>query len=286
MAGHPLLRRILRAGVLAAALAGCGATTAPVDVVGVGTIAPTTTTTSAPRTPPPVLRAEVAQDVVARYDVRDGDLAALVSGRDEARHRERFERFETLLPLDVRQRVVGYVVFSSDDDSVAFVSAADDENETWFLGLSDDPADDSELDSTLLHESAHIVTLNETQLDTSWFGACDTYESVDGCLHDDAMLLAWVDRFWRDLLPEWSEIEQTRGPRIVGLIERFFRRHRDRFVRPYAATSPEEDLAETFAAWALGRGARTEAIEEKFAFFESYADFQAARERAQEAGAH
>jgi hypothetical protein len=276
---------MLRAGALAVFLAGCAATSAPVDIVSVGPIEPATTTTAAPRTPPPVLRAEVAQDVVARYDVRHGDLAALVSGRDEARHRERFERFETLLPLDVRERVVGYVVFSSDDDSVAFVSAADDENETWFLGLSDDPADDSELDSTLLHESAHIVTLNETQLDTAWFGACDTYESVDGCLHDDAMLLAWVDRFWRDLLPEWSEIDQTRGPRIVGLIERFFRRHRERFVRPYAATSPEEDLAETFAAWALGRRARTEAIEEKFAFFVAYSEFQATRERAREAGA-
>ena len=88
--------------------------------------------------------------------------------------------------------IVGYIVFHPDDDSVAFVSAADDGNDTWILGLSDDRRDDRDLDATLLHESAHLATLGDDQLDTTWRGACPTFESIDGCLHADAYLYDWV----------------------------------------------------------------------------------------------
>ena len=41
--------------------------------------------------------------------------------------------------------------------------------------------------------------------------------------------------------------------RAADLVHQLYRGHRDRFVREYAATSPEEDIAETYSAWALGR---------------------------------
>ena len=78
------------------------------------------------------------QDVLARYDVHAGSLAGVVTGPDLPPYRARFERFQPssspttcgcgrrLRRLRSRRRLV------------AFVSAADDDNDQWILGLSDD----------------------------------------------------------------------------------------------------------------------------------------------------
>lgn len=266
-----------------ALVAGCGVE-GSVQVTGLG--GGTTTTTSPGPNDSPVLRADVSEDVVARYDVHDGVLAAVVTGTDRAAYRERYQRFSQLVPDDLRMLVVGYVVFHPDDDSVAFVSSADDENDAWILGISDDGRDDRDLDATILHESAHLATLGDDQLDTSWRGDCPTFESVDGCLHPDAYLYDWVERYWTDLLPDLAEIEAAHGRRAAELIHQLYRAHRDRFVREYAATSPEEDLAETYAAWALDRTPTSDALAAKFSFFDQHDVFRAMKVHAQEAGAH
>lgn len=279
-----LHRSIARLGalVLAAALVvGCAAA-GNVTVVEVGSAAPPTLVPA--RTP--VAEAEIDQDVVARYDVRDGALGRVVAGTDRSPYRRRYQRFADLLPAEVRSLVVGYIVFHPDDDSVAFVSAADDGNDTWILGLSDDVRDDRDLDATILHESAHLLTLGDDQLDTRWRGTCETFESIDGCLHLDAYLYDWVERYWVDLLDELAEIESARGRRADDLVERLYRDHRDRFVREYAATSPEEDFAETYSAWALGRAARSDAIDDKYQFFEQHEAFRSMKAYAVQAGAH
>lgn len=281
----PSLRRLvarLGALVLATALlAGCAAA-GNVAVLSVGSASPATLVPA--RTP--VAEADIDQEVVARYDVHDGALGRVVAGTDRTPYRRRYQRFAELLPAGVRSLVVGYIVFHPDDDSVAFVSAADDGNDTWILGLSDDFRDDRDLDATILHESAHLLTLGDDQLDTRWRGTCETFESIDGCLHLDAYLYDWVERYWTDLLDELAEIESARGRRAEELVERLYREHRDRFVREYAATSPEEDIAETYSAWVLGRAARSDAVAEKYGFFEEHDAFRAMKAHAVQAGAH
>ena len=70
------------------------------------------------------------------------------------------------------------------------------------------------------------------------------------------------------------------------MIHQLYRNHRDRFVREYAATSPEEDIAETYSAWALGRTPSSDALADKFAFFDQHEIFRAMKAYAENAGAH
>jgi hypothetical protein len=57
-------------------------------------------------------------------------------------------------------------------------------------------------------------------------------------------------------------------------------------VREYAATSPEEDIAETYSAWALGRTARSDALAAKYRFFDEHEIFRTMKAYALQAGAH
>ena len=102
--------------------------------------------------------------------------------------------------------------------------------------------------------------------------ACPTFFPGEGCSLSTSYVNVFYDRFWRDLHDEWSAIDRTQDDdRRDAKLNAFYREHRDRFVDSYAATSPVEDIAETWAFFILdSQPAGTSEIDQKLGFFYSY----------------
>jgi hypothetical protein len=103
----------------------------------------------------------------------------------------------------------------------------------WILSI--DVAEPRDvLESTLIHELAHMLTLDRADLSAGTAASpCDGARLEIGCAHAGSALADWSARFWPD----------------PGKPASF---DPARFVSQYATTGPHEDLAESFLAYVLG----------------------------------
>ena len=137
------------------------------------------------------------------------------------------------------------------------------------------------LKRTVIHENAHILTLSASQSDNDiiiWLEYCDDrledgsidweecdYDEVrrtvaqreaacapnfyfksSGCLKDDSYLNKYFQKFWVDIYPEYY----YGGEQVIST-STFHEKYYDQFVTWYAASSPTEDIAESFSAFVL-----------------------------------
>ena len=130
------------------------------------------------------------------------------------------------------------------------------------------------LKSTLIHENAHIITLSASQSDNDimdWPALCDDdwkecdddeirritaqkettcapnyYQVNSGCMKEDSYLNKFFQKFWVDVYPEYYY-----GGKQVITTSTFHQKYYDQFVTWYAASSPAEDIAESFRAFVL-----------------------------------
>lgn len=203
---------------------------------------------------------------------------------DRATHEELWELFLDVAPEPWESRVTAFVIATDGpDDDLAAVARIDDAGERWSLLVDPADADDvEELEWTLVHELAHLISLGPDQVTTTRFGfprfdtarqRCDGQGITDGCLLDGAYLATWLEEFWDDeLLTIVSDIAEMDDPDAAAdAVWELFLADEDRFVTDYAATDPVEDLAESFAAWVLWEDATgTAQWERKMRFFDAY----------------
>ncbi len=197
--------------------------------------------------------------------------------------------FTTLIPLDQRRMVHEYVVVTDGPGQLlAGVEQTSDDPDAWVLAV--DIADvpyTKNLVFTLLHEFGHLLTLNASQVppdlkvfqhpddDHLYFqevAACPGYFPGEGCSLPDSYINTFYERFWGDLYTEWQKIDDIveEGKR-QNKLEAFYRTYKDRFVDSYAVTSPEEDIAETWAFYVVSPRPQGDSIaEQKVLFFNEY----------------
>ena len=121
---------------------------------------------------------------------------------------------------------------------------------------------EKEMIFTLIHEFAHILTLNNAQLDgTISEDSCQQRFVTEGCLNADSYLNVFYGKFWKDKFN--AEVEDSYEN---------YEKNPSAFVTEYAATNPEEDIAETFATFVFNKKKETQSTiaEEKIAFFYVY----------------
>lgn len=216
---------------------------------------------------------------IETHPVVDG-TAAGVAGEGAVLWR----RVEELVPEEVLAEIVTFEVFS-DPETSGWSEPVDPEGWHWALGLERGLADHpAELDATIVHEVAHIVTLDADQVEPApnpsrrrkLLDPCPTYLAVDVCVRDGGHLDAFFEAFWEgQLYEEWLRIHDLSDDAAYEeAFGRFTASYGDRFVSEYAATSPDEDLAETFQAWVLGDddAVVTPVVADKFRFLDGRAE--------------
>ena len=212
-----------------------------------------------------------------------------------------WEVFTTLIPAQDRQMVVQYNVFT---DGYSNTLAAVDQNHAnpaqWILEI--DLADLEDKDAflfTLIHEYAHLLTLNSTQaipdqellndpmnlaLLRRKAAACPNYFTGNSCSYADSYMHVFYTRFWKDINADWEKIDVLQYgtedfiPYYEGLYS-FYKSHQDQFVDDYATTHPAEDIAESFTYFVFSPKPLGNSIkEQKIAFFYEYPELIQLRE--------
>ncbi len=159
------------------------------------------------------------------------------------------------------------------DETVAFVVALGPEGDQFQMAINLDRAGENreELILTLAHEFSHVFTGTPDQLDRfSDPSACATWDNGEGCYLADSLLAEWIGAFWaEDYL---DSLDVNSEPTIEGGEDRCG--SDPGFFGPYAASSPEEDFAETFSAFVTRVSPLTPAQEVRLEWMAENADLQ------------
>jgi hypothetical protein len=219
------------------------------------------------------------------------DVPADLTGfqKDEATQREIWNYFSTLIPAPDRSSLVEYSVVTDGVGNVlAAVSQTVYDPALWALEVDiRDSSDKLNLTYTLIHEYAHLLTLGPDQVtpseavfnnpdDNDIFSAevkaCPDYFPGEGCSHSDSYINAFFKRFWADIYPEWQDINLIEDNQAYyKALDDFYYKYEDQFVTSYAATNPEEDIAEAFTFFVLTPRPKGDTIaKEKILFFYAY----------------
>jgi len=206
-----------------------------------------------------------------------------------AEHESIWNYFKALIPEKDRTMVSEFSIMSDGHENIlAAVGPTEDDLSKWGLKVdildSDDPY---LLTFTLLHEFGHLQTLNANQVQLNPFlfhnpddqsardraiAACSQYFTGLGCSQPASYLNEFFTRYWKDLYYEWQDIdhEEDKGARAARLSD-FYKIYHDQFLTEYAATSPTEDIAESWAFFVLSPRPELNSIaNEKILFFYEY----------------
>lgn len=180
-----------------------------------------------------------------------------------------WDYFAAIIPASQRNEVANFII-SSDGKGGMLASVQQNINDPQKWALNVDIVDIGKprnLTFTLIHEFGHLLTLNDSQvaIDSKVLSnpqdqqnyaravsSCPQYFTTDGCSQPDSYINQFFNKFWPKLYPEWSKVYIKRDQNgYFDLIANFYQHHPTQFISPYAATSPEEDIAESWAHFIL-----------------------------------
>ena len=182
---------------------------------------------------------------------------------DTAAHERIWNYFTSILPTEQRKWIGDFLLFTDGPKNILAYVRRSSDPEKWTLGADIlDSARPIYLTETLIHEFGHLLTLNTDQLvitDTYIYNGrqglkgCPTFATPEGCSTSESYINLFYQRFWRKIYDEWFEnVNQPSGGQLNWAYTlAFHRRYSDQFVSPYAASHPQEDIAESFAHFIL-----------------------------------
>jgi hypothetical protein len=213
--------------------------------------------------------------------------------KDSALQNEGWKIFTGLIPPQNRQMVAQYNTFTDGySNTLAAVDQTKADPSQWVLEI--DIADLQDKDSlvfTMIHEYAHILTLNASQvtpdqeivdeptnldLQASKDAACPNYFTGTGCSYADSYIQAFYNRFWLDINDKWQKVDALQYgvddyTPYYNALYAFYKEHQDQFVDDYSTTHPDEDIAEAFAYFVFSPKQTGNSIrDQKVAFFYQY----------------
>ncbi len=206
------------------------------------------------------------------------------------------EKIELLLKSLLPEKdfaFISQIVEESDGQNgdLAHVEKSNEDGSKWKLGF--DPVDffteegdfknTKELLTTLIHEYAHIIALNNKQIkhvpDSVEYVECEENEKIidEGCAPSTSYLYKFMAEFWTEELREESYQADLNGDSEDFAFELFNERPND-FVSEYAATNAVEDFAESFAFFVTQQTtASVNTAEMKKNWFYKYPEFASLR---------
>lgn len=211
------------------------------------------------------------------YDVENGDFQEFEETDFTEDKKEGIEGIrhyiDDALPDEYMEMVYSLEVMTDGDEgNDAYVYMDTHHSNEWVICIDyanaydDNGAFSEDFDETVSHEAMHIITLNETQIDND--SKRDTYVVDEGKLKEDSYLNVFYNKFWKDSMDVHKEFMDLGED--LGTVA-YFTEYPDTFITDYAATNPEEDIAESFAyfvSWDKPTGDKL--YEQKILFFYDY----------------
>ncbi len=223
----------------------------------------------------------------AAHYVVDGRLGALCNGDEDDRIFDAWEALATVAPRGQLGDLGVFTAFeeadAGDEITLAFVQPLDDDATLFQMsvGLDEYEADLDRALLTMAHEFSHVFTATPAQIDRTVEAAenCTTYDNGEGCFFEDSLVFQWVDTFWVDYIDDFDPLVEA------SVAEGEERCSVDAgFLGPYAASSPEEDFAESFSAYVFDVEAATAEQQDRLDWMADQPGLVEFRERAEAAG--
>jgi hypothetical protein len=221
--------------------------------------------------------------------------------QDTASQEQAWQFFTTLIPLQDRQMVSEYQVFTDGPGNVlAAVEQSDNDPDKWMMEIDvEDLQNKDQLAFTLVHEDGHLLTLNSQQVpaDIKVFNdpnndelysqeaaACPTYFTDEGCSKPNSYINIFYGRFWTPIASEWEKIDKHSNDsdptEYYDMLHAFYQKHSNQFVDDYAITDSSEDMAETFAYFVYSPKPTGQTIkDQKILFFYDYPELIQVRDQ-------
>ena len=231
-----------------------------------------------------------ADDVIsftAAHYVVDGVLGALCSGDEDERLFQAWDALATIAPQGQLGDLGVFSAFeeadAGDEVTLAFVQPLDADGTMFQMSVSLDEYefDPEEALLTMAHEFSHVFTATPLQIDRTVEAAenCTTYDNGEGCFLEDSLMSRWVETFWVDYIDDFDPMVEASGA------EGEERCAQDAgFLGSYAASTPEEDFAESFSAYVFDVEAATPEQQERIDWMADQPGLVEFRARAEAAG--
>ncbi len=223
-----------------------------------------------------------------------GDAAVIQA--DKEKHDEIWEYFTEIIPAKYRKDIVQLEIFTDGyGETMAAVTQTMDDPTQWILYVDiadshpNGELDKNELILTLVHEFAHLLTLDEEQVppitiddsdDAKYWEMYDEevakcaprYYPGEGCSKAGSYINTFYQTFWTDILDEFNEIEMIADDELYyQALNDFYLKYQNQFVTDYAVTNPAEDIAESFMMFVVGDKPEGNSIaDQKVKFFYKY----------------
>ncbi|MBE7105917.1 recombinase family protein [Bacillus cereus] len=222
----------------------------------------------------------------AFVDDKDAKEEVLKQRKDRDYHESLWEMYSTLIPAKYRTDIKEFdMVTDGYDGIVAHVIPSMEYPEEWTISLDtlDSAVNIDQVMKTLIHETAHVLTLGHKQIPvnekylkafdedkdiSSYRNKCKNLFLQEGCSKESSYINQFHNSFWKQIEQEWIEkkVEESEEAQIE-----FFKEKHDEFVSEYGTTNVAEDIADTFTAFILQDSKKvkegTELKYKKIAFF-------------------
>ncbi|HDR7770616.1 TPA: recombinase family protein [Bacillus paranthracis] len=200
-----------------------------------------------------------AEDKEAKEEV-------LQQRQDRGYHEDLWDMYRTLIPAKYRGNITEFdLITDGYDGVVAHVMPSIENPKEWTLSLDtlDSAVNIDEVMKTLIHETAHVLTLGHKQIPvdenyvkdfeedkdiSTYRNKCGNLFLQEGCAKENSYINQFYNSYWKPIELEWTEkkVEESEETQIE-----FFKEKHDEFVSQYGTTNVAEDIADTFTAFIL-----------------------------------
>ena len=171
----------------------------------------------------------------------------------DSSHRTYLQRVYEIFPSKYDAKLAEFLIFEDPNQGFdAFVETLPPTHSKWAYAVNSDVIDEVDTEYTtelIVHELAHVLSYDEILgVPSSAIAECRAYFKKNGCPKDNSYIIAFADAFWTtaDLNRTTRFLTQSKPSEAAYDYYDF---HADQYVSGYAALSPEEDFAESFAAY-------------------------------------
>lgn len=218
--------------------------------------------------------------VLKQYDLFN---TSAVENILNVKHRLYLERVLEIFPSQYGEKLREFLVFKDTAGEFgAFVKTISPTHTFWTFAVSSDllGKEKTELSKELIvHELAHIISYESVVgLPLPATASCHTYFKKRGCPKENSYLAIFVKEFWSDSdLDRAEQFKKAKNPLVMA--DDYFETTAEEYISGYAALSPEEDLAESFAQYVIARESRKNTtVSKKTWWFEQFSDLQDVRD--------
>lgn len=200
-------------------------------------------------------------------------------------HQDIWNFFATLIPGEWGNMLQKFIIITDGNGELMAAVRQTEENITTWTLIVDiaDSTNSRSLTYTLIHEFAHLLTLNSKQVipsvamfenpgNSQIFAheelRCKQYFSGHGCSNPDSYLNMFYQSFWTEIRSDWDKVEESRSDeQYIERLNGFYQKHYDRFLTDYAIVNPVEDIAESFSFFVLSSKPTGDTMAEKKILF-------------------